>query len=135
MQTTEFALSTVVLQFTQVPFAPPPQVLTVGELHEVPLQQPLVHEDALHAQAPPTHCWPDTQAAPPPHEHEPAELHWSARVALHAVQLEPFAPHSPRLGDVHVVPLQQPLPHDVESQTHAPFLQCWPALQGCPLPH
>jgi hypothetical protein len=72
----------------------------------VPLQQPLVHDDALQTQAPPEHPWPKP----------------------HAAQVAPFLPHSVAVSlpcITHVVPLQQP--GHAEPQTQLPFVHVWPA--------
>jgi hypothetical protein len=55
-----------------------------------------------------------------------------ASQALHAA---PFAPQLPSDGTVQVLPLQQPVGHDVASQAQAPPTQRWPLPHAGPLPH
>lgn len=43
-------------------------------------------------------------------------------------------PHWPSVGDTQLRPLQQPLAHEVASQTHSPFWQRWPASHAGPVP-
>jgi hypothetical protein len=52
--------------------------------------------------------------------------------ALHA---PPLAPQLPSDGTAQVLPLQQPVGHDVASQAHAPATQRWPLPHAGPLPH
>jgi len=51
-----------------------------------------------------------------------------------ALQAPPLAPQLPSEGVLHALPLQQPLAHEVASQTHAPLKQRWPLAHGGPLP-
>jgi hypothetical protein len=44
------------------------------------------------------------------------------------VHVAPLIPQALRDGASQVVPLQQPLAHDVASQTHCPWEQRWPWL-------
>jgi hypothetical protein len=98
----------------QVP-PPAPHSAVDGVRHCEPLQQPVEQVVALQlAQLPPLQkgCEPvHTWHAPPPDPH---------RVLV--------------LPPSHWLPLQHPL-HDVASQTHAPPEQCWPVVQGEPVPH
>jgi hypothetical protein len=52
--------------------------------------------------------------------------------ALHA---PPLALQLPTAGTVQVLPLQQPVGHDVASQAHAPPTQRCPLPHAGPLPH
>jgi hypothetical protein len=55
-------------------------------------------------------------------------------VAPQLVHAPPFVPQVEDEGALQVVPLQQPLGHDVELQTQAPPTHCWPAAQAGLLP-
>jgi hypothetical protein len=81
--------------------APPVPQCAVLEVSQPPAsQQPFGQEVALQAQEPPTHANP----------------------VPHAVQAAPPVPHSELVGGfTQVVPLQQPLGHEVALQTHALF--------------
>ena len=59
----------------------------------------------------------------------------SAPPLVQSTQLPPLVPHCVFDGVTHTVPLQQPLAHEVASQTQLPPTQCWPAPQAAPLPH
>jgi hypothetical protein len=50
---------------------------------------------------------------------------------LHAL---PLIPQLANADATHVLPWQQPVGHDVELQTHAEFLQTWPAPHAGPVP-
>lgn len=68
-----------------------------GVTQEVPLQQPLAHDAALHTHAPAMHCWPIAHIAPAPQRHAPlAQL--SALVASHAMHTPASAPQKPVLA-------------------------------------
>jgi hypothetical protein len=77
---------------------------------------------------------PLKQIAPPAQE---LNVHWHVPplphvgvVPVHAVHPPPPVPQKPLFGCIsHVVPLQQPLGHDVESHTHVPLVEShrWPA--------
>jgi len=60
-----------------------------------------------------------------PQRQAPA-LQLSAWMALQAKQVAPPVPHVADAGVLHVVPVQQPLAHDVASHTHSPPTQCCP---------
>jgi hypothetical protein len=127
----------------------------------VPLPQPPGHEVASHAQCPlALHAcpWPHAaHAAPlapqepvdsfesvshapalqqpahavPPHVHAPPE-HDSP--FAHIPHAEPPTPHTEPVcaaGRTHASPLQQPVGHDVWSQTHCPV----DVLHSCPIAH
>jgi hypothetical protein len=63
----------------------------------------------------------------------------SAQLSDIAVQVTHIAPPPPHAcvvgGATQVLPLQQPDRQLVESHTHAPFMQCWPAAQAAFAPH
>jgi len=89
-----------------------------------------------HTHAPPEHRWPPTHVAPLPQTHAPATEHPSDRPsAVQSTQLAPLLPQLPVARDVHTLPAQQPLAHDVASHTHAPEAQRWPDAHGDPVPH
>lgn len=106
-------------QVVQVP-PPEPQLASERATQVFPAQQPLAHEVASHTQLPETQTWPEPHAAPAPHAHAPAAVHESAREELHVVQAPPAEPHLANEGETHVAPSQQPLGHEVASQTHTP---------------
>ncbi len=54
----------------------------------------------------------------------------SAEAVLHATHVAPADPQVASERVLHVVPLQQPLGHDVPSHTHRPARQRWPAAHG-----
>jgi hypothetical protein len=89
--------------------------------HVFPEQQPPEHDDGVHLHVPlvVSQAWPVPQGAhvapPMPHEVDDSPANGSH------VPAEP--------------PLQQPLGHDVASQTHTPPLQRLPAAQAGPVPH
>jgi hypothetical protein len=81
--------------------------------HVLPAQQPVGHDAASHTQTPVVvlHSWP----------------------APHAAQAAPARPHEALDSDAkgtQVLPLQQPLGHDVASHTHWPLLHSWPAAHA-----
>lgn len=77
---------------------------------------------------------PCTQGTPLAHwgrepQRQPVAPQLSALAASHAAQVAPPTPHWERSPVRQAVPAQQPLPHEVESQTH------WLLKQRCPAPH
>ena len=62
----------------------------------------------------------------PPAQIRPAQSWQTAPPAPHALLAVPVR---------QVVPEQQPLAHDVRSQTHIPLTHRWPVAHGAPLPH
>src|SRR5256885_748431 len=114
--------------------APPvPHAARDGVVHTVPAQQPAGPHVPPQARGPPTQGCPAPHAGPAPHVHAPAVQ--PSAVEPHAVHAPPAVPQAAAEGVVHVLPAQQPVGHDVPSQTHAPPRQCCPALQGGPVPH
>lgn len=53
---------------------------------------------------------------------------------MHAAHAAPGAPHAVTVGVVQTFPSQQPFGHEVTSQTHAPWEQWRPCVQGAPVP-
>lgn len=85
---------------------------------------------------PPTQRWPVAQAAPPPHEHAPADEQPSPRpLSVQSTQLVPLDPHVVAERAAQIVPSQQPEAHEVASHAHTPPTQRWPDPQGGPEPH
>jgi hypothetical protein len=100
----------------------------------LPEQQPDGHDVASHTQLPLTHRWPAAQTDPPVPQLQAPATHRSA-LAPQAEQAPPPPPHW--LLDVavtHVEPLQHPVGHDDESQTHAPDTQRCPDAHAGPAP-
>jgi hypothetical protein len=100
----------------------------VGKLapsvHELPLQQPPVHEFASQVQAPPTHSCPAVHWVPPP-QVQVLPLQPSP-VDPHPKQACAPVPHCAAEGASHVLPLQQPFGQEVASHVHAPATHSWP---------
>jgi hypothetical protein len=95
--------------------APPPvpHAPSEGVLHVSPEQQPLAHVEVHPLQAPLLHVSTPAQA-------------W---------QPDPPLPQALALVPVsQAAPLQQPVGHDVPSQTQVPPRHRWPALQAAPVP-
>jgi hypothetical protein len=83
-------------------------------------QHPPGQPTELQMHAPPTHASPGPQGALFPHMHAPP-THESLVVGSHTLQLPPPAPQVESDGGLHVAPLQHPVGHEVESQTHLPL--------------
>ncbi len=114
--------------------APPvPHVALDGALHTLPEQHPEGHEAASQTQTPPEQRSPTPHAAPAPQAQLPAR-HESALAGSHVAQPAPPVPHVASVDARQTLALQQPLAHDVASQTHAPPTQCWPATHAGPVP-
>jgi hypothetical protein len=89
--------------------APPdPQVVSDGELHAVPAQQPFGQLLASQAQDPPEQRWPAAQAGRAPQAHVPVAEQLSARRASQPTQIAPPAPQVVKDGGLQVAPEQQP---------------------------
>lgn len=117
---------------------PVPQAPGVFPAIHVPptiaVQQP-PHETLSQMHCPPEQRWPTAHCAPLPQRHAPP-VHASDRVASHAIHAMPLAPHVESDGELHVVPLQHPLGHDVALQRQAPPTHCWPTAHAAPVaPH
>ena len=127
---------------------PPPQVCPVGQVWQAPppaphdsavlpvmqappVQQPVGHEVPSHTQVLARQRWPTAQAAPPPHRQAPADEQLSER-ASHEAQVAPAVPQLVRVRVRQVLPLQQPLGHEVPSHTQPLAVQRWPAAQAGP---
>lgn len=106
--------------------------LVVPALHVVPSQQP-AHDAPSQTHSPSSQRWPAGHGALEPQRHCPLALHRSVLTGLHATHAPPLGPHAPNEGVVQVEPKQQPA-HVVESQTHPPALQRWPAAHAGPVP-
>lgn len=119
-----------------------PQVskLVSFDWHELPEQQPPSHDAGVHTHCPlPLHAVPAAHAGPVPQPQvPPSSRHRLLELGLQATQLTPFCPHVPAAGVVQMPltlpPWQQPLGHDVESQTQFPPLQRWPTAHCALLP-
>ena len=110
-----------------------PQVLVVGALQWLlPSQQPFGQEFALQTQTPFRQYWPLTQTGPLPQPQLP--LTQTLAFGPQVVQLPPLAPQVFTDGVMQVLPAQQPVAHEVASQTHWLLTQCWPAAQAGLLP-
>jgi hypothetical protein len=110
------------------PVAPPvPHCPRDCVWHCPPTQQPPGHEVALQTQLPPEQSCPGAQADALPHLQAPP-VHESDSCESQAMQDAPPVPQEPNpVAVVQVLPLQQPLAHDVGSQTH------WPPRHRCPV--
>ena len=115
------------------PFAP--HADSDSSVHTWPTQQPSGHDVASHTQAPPEQCRPWAQGSLVPHWHVPPLPQRSVVVALQLMQEAPATPQVVGVLCSHVVPLQQPSAHEVESQRHLPETHACPAAHAEPLPH
>lgn len=89
-------------------------------LHALPVHIPFVHVCAA------------AHAGPVPQRQLPvAEQVCPAGQAAH---VPPAGPHVVAVSAAHVAPWQQPVAHEVASQTHAPPTQRWPGAHARPLP-
>ncbi len=84
-----------------------------------PWQQPVGQDAASQMHLPPEHTWPLPHAAPPPQVQLPL-VEQPSPVVPQLAHVAPFVPHAIADGVVHVVPEQQPVGQDAESQTHFP---------------
>jgi hypothetical protein len=96
-------------------------------------QQPVGHEVPSQTQVLATQRWPGAHAAPLPQWQLPRPEQLSDR-ASQTTQVEPVLPHAESDRVEQVVPLQQPLGHDVASQVQSPPTQRWPPLHALPEP-
>jgi hypothetical protein len=111
-----------------------PQVASVRAWQTFPAQQPLGHDVASQTHRPETQRWPPAHAGPEPQAQLPPVVQASALVASQAEQSAPPLPQLATDGRLHTPPMQQPFGHELASQMHAPFMQCWPVWQGEPPP-
>jgi hypothetical protein len=91
-----------------------------GVVQVVPSQQPFGHDVASHAQTPATQCSPALHGPPVPQWQTPVDEQLSEATASQLTQVDPAAPHIASDRALHVDPAQQPLGHEVASQTHRP---------------
>jgi hypothetical protein len=107
------------------PLPPEPQYMVdVPARQVVPSQQPFGQLTPSHTQAPATQCCIAPQGPPVvPHTQVPPAVQVSALTpqAAHAM---PGAPQADADGVTQAPLEQQPAGHEVESQVHAPPLQC-----------
>jgi hypothetical protein len=106
-----------------------------GETQVEPSQHPFGHVCALQTQAPDWHTCPAPHAADVPHWQAPAAEQLSDRVAEHPTHAAPSVPQVVVDETSQVVPLQHPLGHDVELQTHAPPEHTCPVVHCAFAPH
>lgn len=107
------------LQLVQDP-PPVPHSCSVGGCVQTPLwQQPVGQEVASQTHTPMSQRCPAAHCALPPHLHCPPALQVSARLGSHEPQVEPGGAHWVALSVTQLLELlQQPVVHEVESQTH-----------------
>jgi hypothetical protein len=99
---------------------------TGASVHELPAQQPPPHEFASQAHPPFTHSWPGEQLGPLPQVHTlPPQ---PSPVVPHPKQPCAPVPHCVAEGVSHVLPLQQPPPHEFESHVQVPPTHSCPGL-------
>lgn len=97
------------------------------------LQQPEGHDVESQTQLPLTHRWPEPHAGLLP-QRQPPLLQVSVLPA-HDRQAPPLVPQAPAdVPGMQLLPLQQPVGHELGSQTHEPVEQLWPTAQAAPLP-
>jgi len=115
--------------------APPvPQVASARTLQVAPVQQPVGHDVTSQIHEPPEQRWLAPQVGLLPHAQLPLVEQLSALVSSQALQLAPFVPHVASARAWQVVPVQQPVAHEVASQTHALPEQRWPVPQAAAVP-
>ena len=118
---TQLSLATW-LQETQA-MPPTPHALDTGFTQtRFGSQHPLGQDMASQTQRPFAHRCPLPHAGPAPQAHAPLP-HLVAVFGSHTRQAAPPVPHTSIDGAMQVVPLQQPLGHDVASHAQAPFKQ------------
>jgi hypothetical protein len=108
----------LVLHETQ-PAPPVPHALTFPTLQVAPAQQPDGQDDASQMQVPAAHRWPAAHK-PPPLPHRQTPLSQRSALVPHATQAEPLVPHCEVVGEMQVLPLQQPDGHEAALQTQTP---------------
>lgn len=121
-------------QLSQVSPAVPQALAVFPDRQEEPEQQPL-QETESQVQEPPAQCSPDPQDAPVPQRHRPSAEQLSVLIGLQLTHDAPSAPHAANERVSQALPLQQPLGHDVASQTQAPDTQRWPGPHARLVPH
>jgi hypothetical protein len=109
---------------------PLPQIVSLVPARQVvPEQQPLGQDVRSQTHAPVTQCCPVPHGAPRPHAQVPVVEQRSTLVAAQATQAPPPMPQLAMAGVRQMLPVQQPVLQDNESQTQVPF------AQRCPVPH
>jgi hypothetical protein len=88
----------------------------------------------VQRQLPDTHCSDTLHAASDPHWQVPC-AHVLVWTASHVTHSPPFLPQAAVDQVLQVPPEQQPLRHEVLSQTQLPPRQRWPTEQTGPTPH
>lgn len=111
-----------------------PQVASDRRLHTFPAQHPFEQVVLSQTQLPARQRCPVVQAPFGPHRHVPEGPQLSATLVGQATQVDPWLPHEVIDRIWQVEPWQQPLGHEVASQTHKPFAHRWPSAQGAVLP-
>jgi hypothetical protein len=113
---------------------PAPHDATVDPGRHAPCeQQPPGHDVPSQTQVLATQRWPAAQVSPLPQRQLPVDEQLSDR-ASHVTQVDPALPQALAARAAQVVPLQQPLGHDVASHTQAELTQRWPPAQAGPVP-
>jgi hypothetical protein len=116
---------------------PEPQLATDAAVHTAPLQQPLGQLTPSHAppvHTPPVQLWPAAHEGLEPQRHWPVAEQRLAFVGSHAMQESPPAPQLASSRGLQVLPEQQPVGHEVASQTHRPPTHRWPPAHASPGP-
>jgi hypothetical protein len=86
-------------------------------------------------QTPDVQTWPAAHGPDAPHRHWPSLRHVSpAPPAVQSTHAWPIVPQVVGACVVHTFPAQQPVGHDVASQTHAPLTHRWPDAHIGPVP-
>lgn len=101
-----------------------------------PLQQPVLHEVAVHLHVPWVQLWPAAHAAPAPQWQKPFEQ--VSVTPEHWLQAAPPVPQAVALCPLPVMQtpaLQQPVGQLVASQVQAPPTQRVPGPQAALMPH
>ena len=109
-------------QLSQVSPAVPQALAVIPDRQDEPEQQPLQDTES-QMQEPPAQCSPEPQDTPVPQRHRPSAEQLSVLIGLQLTHDAPSAPHAANERVSQALPLQQPLGHDVASQTQAPDTQ------------
>jgi hypothetical protein len=117
-----------VAQTWHVPPAGPQAAVVLPGSHVLFRQHPVGHDAESHTHLPPEHTCPLPQAVAPPQVQLPVAEQPSP-VVPQLVQLPPPVPHAIDEGVVQVLFWQQPVGHEVASQTHLP------PEHSCPVAH
>jgi hypothetical protein len=106
-----------------------------GETHVGPLQHPFGQVCALQTHAPDWQTCPAPHAADVPHWHTPEDEQLLDDDATQPTHVAPSVPQLLMVDISQVVPLQHPLGHEVELQTHEPPEQTCPLVHAAFAPH